>query len=302
MRIYLFPRVETRVVALPRRAAARRAFFTGQRDGVRMVGKSVRWQAVWLAVLAASAVGLAGCASPDTLAAYDDVIADLEENWRHWDAACDPAAVFAMAYLMLNRAVRDELDAGRFHDADRTARWATTFGQLYLDAAAARRAGQPAAAVWQAAFDWGDSNRSTAVEDLLVAMAAHIGHDLPVATWSAGLPAAGREDDFLRVNEVFRAQVHPITLAVADEYSPILDPPVANNVTERIVLSVITRWRDAAWDDAVALDAAPDDAARDVLRTGLVDDALAAGRLFHVPKTQTAPDRTSYCHDQNAAA
>jgi hypothetical protein len=207
--------------------------------------------------------------------------------------------VFALAYWMFNAAVRDELDNGTFVDPDRTARWATDFGRMYLDAADARRAGREAHAVWQAAFDWGDSNRSAALEDLLLAMAAHIGHDLPLATWQAGLPA-GRADDFAHIDDIFRAQMHPIALAVANEYSPFLDPPVSNDVTERVALEIIVRWRAAAWDDAVALTEAPDEAARAEISAELTDDVLFVGRLFQIPKTQTAPERVEYCMAQNA--
>lgn len=236
-----------------------------------------------------------GCFGPPShVQAMDDFVDELEANWDHWHASCKPEAVFAVAYWMLNAAVRDQVAAGAFDHDEAVAAWAIGFGQHYLDAVAAQRARVNASGPWQAAFDWHASGRSWLIEDLLLSMNAHIGHDLVVATHQHDLVERGMEADYFRIDGVFRNETHAIVQRVADLYSPLLRPPVSNNATEAVALQVILEWREAAWEDAVEWHEANETEAAG-FQDRLVDDTLRRAAAFQVPKGDTSEERRAYC-------
>ena len=94
------------------------------------------------------------------------------------EAAGDPRRFFLATYTRTTMAVRDELAAGGFQDAEWVERWDVAFADLYLDALEAHARGKPVARPWAVAFG---AHELHPLRHVLLGMNAHINFDLPQA-------------------------------------------------------------------------------------------------------------------------
>jgi hypothetical protein len=127
------------------------------------------------------------------------------------------------------------------------------FLQRYLDAfdAYERKDLAKVPAPWKAAFDRAVAGNGPVVGDLLLAMNAHINHDLPLTLAATGATQANRAD-YLRFNEVLFANIDGVQNLVAERF---LKPGnlaargdrLAGSLDESATQLTIGRWRNAAW-------------------------------------------------------
>ena len=120
-------------------------------------------------------------------------------------SAGDGGGYFPALYARVTRRVIDEGTAGAFADADRMASFVTGFAARYLDVGRDRGA---APGCWRAAFDVAGDGDLLIVQQLLLAINAHVNFDLPqvvvaVADRTGDLPSI--RPDFEAVNAVLRA-------------------------------------------------------------------------------------------------
>ncbi|MFN3430202.1 MAG: DUF5995 family protein [Candidatus Sericytochromatia bacterium] len=194
----------------------------------------------WLASRPAATVG-EGLARLGTLA-------------RRLESAGDRRAVFASTYFMQIQAFADELKTpGRYQNPAWMEKMVLDFLQRYLDAfdAYERQDFARVPAAWKAAFDRAVEGNGPVVGDLLLAMNAHINHDLPLTLAATGATKAHRAD-YMRFNDVLCNNIDGVQDLVSERF---LKPGnlasrgdrLAGPLDESATGLTIRRWRDAAW-------------------------------------------------------
>ena len=88
---------------------------------------------------------------------------------------------FASTYSRTTASLKSEVERGGFVDNVWAERWDLVFGQLYLDAVDAWRAGGDPPLPWRIAFDASSDHVLPPLRHVLIAMNAHINYDLPQA-------------------------------------------------------------------------------------------------------------------------
>jgi hypothetical protein len=170
------------------------------------------------------------------------------------ESAGDRRAVFASTYHMQIQAFADELKTpGRYQNQAWMEKMVLDFLQRYLDAfdAYERKDVAKVPAPWKAAFDRAVAGNGPVVGDLLLAMNAHINHDLPLTLAATGATQANQAD-YLRFNEVLFANIDGVQNLVAERF---LKPGnlaargdrLAGPLDESATQLTIGRWRNAAW-------------------------------------------------------
>jgi len=147
----------------------------------------------------------------------------LDEYVCKYEAAKDSRAIFTYAYVKITRTLADRLLHTGFEHPEWVAALAEHFAKHYLDALDSwdrNRSEVPPA--WKVVFETIALNRTSVVEDLILAMTAHLVHDLPLALVEVGLDGAGRSHihDFHWVNDVLATDIGPISDGVTARYEP----------------------------------------------------------------------------------
>ncbi|MCB9647939.1 MAG: hypothetical protein H6730_15220 [Deltaproteobacteria bacterium] len=182
---------------------------------------------------------------------------DIEARCRDFDLRQDPRAVFAHVYAYFLRDLAYGLHEQGFEDPDWVVRLGKAFAQRY-DAAMQTYGQGGAPWAWCEAIDLMLSGKLTVVDELLISMGVHIGHDLPRALAQVGLTTPdgrSRIADFHRVNLVLERAIDPIQDRLAERYNPIVGvvDRVLGGMDEEIARAGIRSARGRAWYDAELL-------------------------------------------------
>ena len=131
----------------------------------------------------------------DVLQILDGIIADCK-------AKSDPLGYFPALYRQVTLTVKKGIDTGYFDNGPRMDSFDALFANRYFAAYEAFRSGGQLTKSWQVAFDSTRSGRLIILQDLLVAINAHINLDLGVVTGETfqGPQLAGFHDDFNKIN------------------------------------------------------------------------------------------------------
>jgi len=185
--------------------------------------------------MAESSVPSSAAATPsERVAAVGHRLADWQ---RRCEAARDRRCVCLLAFQMMYEELADRLAAEppTFDDPAWVADLAEVFAGLLftafegIDAAcAACGEGQPdftgVSKPWADVYGVLTDPRASVAEDLICAVVAHIGHDLPVALSQVGLATGDNShvDDFHRINEVLASLTDSVQRAIMVRYAPHL--------------------------------------------------------------------------------
>ena len=165
-------------------------------------------------------------ALPATHAQRLEAIASRLDEYRlRFDRAHDSRAVFTYAYAVMTRRISAELPSAGLADPEWIVALAERFSRRYFEALDAYDADALGSDAWRAVFDGIVGRRTSVLEDLVLAITAHIVHDLPLALRDTGLTAAdGRSHirDFHAVNDMMASTVDTIQNDVARRYSPVI--------------------------------------------------------------------------------
>ncbi len=143
-----------------------------------------------------------------------------------YEAARDSRCVFTYAYAFMTGRLAEELPTAGMEDPEWVVALAETFGARYVAAVTGwddDRESVPAG--WDAVFRTICPRRTSPLEDLVFAMAAHIIRDLPHALTDVGLEdAQGRSHvgDFHAVNRVMGHTVDDMQAAIGERYAHYL--------------------------------------------------------------------------------
>jgi hypothetical protein len=193
-----------------------------------------------------------------------------------WEPVRDRRAIFLTCYLMMTRNMLVHAAGGGFHDTPWMSALLYRFIEYYFDALDAwGRAPDQAPAAWQRAFDATQQPDLHVLQNLMLGVNAHISYDLVYALldvlrpdWDA-LDEARREQrfqDYVIVNRVICETLDAVQDGVVERYSPAMNwvDRGFGRLDEWTTERMIARWREDAWESALALLAAPD-ADRDAL-------------------------------------
>lgn len=174
------------------------------------------------------------------------------------NASGDRRAVFASTYLIQIQAFAADVGKpGSYQNPAWMEKMVLDFLQRYLDAfdAYERQDFAHVPAAWKVAFDRAVAADGPVMGDLLLAMNAHINHDLPI-TLAATQAGASVKADYLRFNDVLEANIGGVQDLVANRFlkpgslaakgDRLLGP-----IDEAATDMTIRRWRDAAWTNGL---------------------------------------------------
>lgn len=166
------------------------------------------------------------------------------------------SGLFAAMYRQVTVTVRQEVEAGRFDDDARMARFVALFADRYLTAFQTWAAGQQPTRSWRAAFRATERRDAVILQHLLLGMNAHINLDLAIvaATISPGDSIESLKADFGRVNDILQRLMDPIRDCVT-RFSPLLHVlwAVGGDADDEILNFSIRVARRDAWQQAVTL-------------------------------------------------
>lgn len=182
---------------------------------------------------------------------------------KKWQSARDRRVVFAHTYFLMTTNMLDALKAGQFHDRAWVGGLLDRFAEYYFDALEKfEEAPHNAPSVWRVAFEVAKNPDTFVVQHLLLGVNAHINYDLSSSlidvmrdewpTYDA-IRKRQRYEDHTRVNDIIATTFDDAQELVIARYSPSLDRLMhaAMAFDEIMVSSLITSWREQAWQQAV---------------------------------------------------
>jgi hypothetical protein len=224
----------------------------------------------------------------------DDVVHGLGVVEGSFRQQRDRRSAFPTLYGVISVAVRERVAQRLFEDNDWVARYAVAFANLYRVALEHYDAGRLAEVprAWQLCFDFAASGNGLVLQDLLLAVNAHINHDLAFAlsAVSIGPDRASRHRDHARVNQIFASAIDTATERIAGLYAPGLRTidEGAGQLDEMIGLFSIEVARESAWEGAVALANAQNDTERRLTSKLISSRAAVMARLIRAPSLNPA--------------
>ena len=193
----------------------------------------------------------------------DAGIRRLDRLATELEAKGDRRALFPRVYLLQLRGFVEDLKTpGRYEDPAYMTHLVRVFLDRYFVAydayASGDRANTPEP--WRRAFDEAARGPARPARDLMLAMTAHIAHDLPLAIVDAG-STPRNQADYLKFNQVLASKIDDVQ-ALLEEATPGGRGSLAGladrwlyRVDEIAAGKLMVQWRDTAWEDARALQA-----------------------------------------------
>jgi hypothetical protein len=160
-----------------------------------------------------------------TVASRLDAIAErLDSYVARYERARDSRCVFAYAYAIMTRRIRDEIHLSGLADPEWVVALAEAFAARYFQALDDFDQNEPLSPAWDKVFRAILDRRTSVLEDLLFGITAHIVHDLPLALVDVGLTTNGRSHihDFHAINEMMSGTIDTMQDQVARRYGPVI--------------------------------------------------------------------------------
>jgi uncharacterized protein DUF5995 len=220
----------------------------------------------------------------------DEVLAALTVIIGDARAKASRVGYFAAIYRRVTQSVKDGIAAGRFENGPLMEHLDIAFANRYLDAVADFQAGRQPMRSWAIALEASTNRFPLILQQLLVAMNAHINLDLGIATAAVapGDRLPGIKADFDQINGVLAALVGTVEREIG-EVSPGIH--LLEELGLRTETSIINfdmeKARDLAWQTAQRLAATP--ATQEAAAIELLDFKVAAfGQLLIHPPAPIA--------------
>ncbi len=229
------------------------------------------------------------------VADIDGVLSRLETIIADTKQRRDPLGCFAALYRQVTLRVRDGITNGLFDDGPRMSRFDAQFANAYFTAYRQFTSQQRPSRSWKLAFDLARSDDTIILQDLLLAINAHINLDLGVVTGTTFGPAQlkGFHDDFDRINDIL-ASLIPLARKTVEQFSPRLTEltAIGGPEVELTLQFSVDVARDEAWRAATLVSNTPG-----VLRTLLTDTLDTRAKLLgRVIATPAEPVRSVIRH------
>jgi hypothetical protein len=215
----------------------------------------------------------------------DDVLEILATIVADTKARRDPLGYFPALYRQVTLRVKAGIEQGIFDDGPRMARFDALFANAYFTAYQKYRVGEQPSRAWQFAFDRSTSGSLIILQNLLLAINAHINLDLGVVSGQAfpGAELGLFHGDFNRINEILGSLI-PAARTAVEQFSPLLSDLTAiggDEVAPALEFSVDAA-RDEAWCAATLISLTPTEV-RPVAIGALDAKAKLLGRVVADP-------------------
>ena len=197
--------------------------------------------------------------APECGAVGLDCIIWVEEQLAAWEAffGCDHRAVFATVYrtLIHENRLYLEREPDFIEDPAALGYVGVEFYKLYDKAMRDYINGDPVTPSWQVAMDATQSGDWTGLQDLFLAINAHVQGDMPyaVAGYGLNLPdGRSRKPDHDQFNEVLNDAYDAVLGAVAERYDPFAKTYddaglIVDNLAGQMLVAL---WREGVWRNA----------------------------------------------------
>jgi hypothetical protein len=194
--------------------------------------------------------------APSQAQDIDQVLSALAEIVASARAANSAMGYFPALYHQVTLAIKQGVAQGFFDDGPRMERLDTVFADRFLAARQTFLAGGQPSRCWRVAFEATKSDQLIIIQDLLVAMNAHINFDLGIAAAQVcpGDSIATLQGDFDKINQLL-AKLLPAAEAVVGRFSPLiglLDQIGGRDETQILNFSMDAARADA-WNHALIL-------------------------------------------------
>ena len=215
----------------------------------------------------------------------DDVLKLLAAIVADTKARKDPLGYFPALYRQVTLRVKAGITAGDFDNGPRMARFDAQFANAYFTAYDQYRSNKTPSRVWQFAFDRARGGRTIILQNLLLAINAHINLDLGVVTGTTFAPAKLDDfhDDFNKINALL-ASLIPLARNAVEDFSPLLAEltEVGGPDVARALEFSVDAARDEAWRAATLVSLTPGQA-RPLVVGALDGKAKLLGRVVADP-------------------
>jgi hypothetical protein len=233
----------------------------------------------WLAAGSGGALGRAATLLDPQLAVQSipELVDRLGGLIARFDAARSRLSVYPTVYLDVSRRFATAISTpGFFGEPDFVKNLDLHFATLYLRALEAFEGGRTRdiPLTWAVTLQAASDDRTSILQDILLALNVRLNHDLPIALHLAGVTAgdsATRVADYLRIHELFHASIDPVQRILARKYSRFLGflDFIGGPIDEYLIDSTYIHARDGALEKARALARLPSDGARRELLANL---------------------------------
>jgi hypothetical protein len=215
----------------------------------------------------------------------------IGEMWRRFHQvvpSCDHNSIFSLTYLRVTEDVRTAMGHDFWPDDNWINRQDALFARSYFLAYDNFRAGrlEYVPESWRIAFGAGAGQEVQGIGNLLLSMNAHVNRDFPFIIYRTGIDYADgrtRKPDHDAYNARLRQLYKPMLAELARRFDPSIDdydvPGVV--VDDDTFYSLLTEWRENAWDYAVMLDQAKNDAERRAVAEEIENNANNWANLIY---------------------
>jgi len=235
--------------------------------------------------------------SNESIASLVALTQDMQDRWLRLDGECSTSAVFADLYLWMTRGGLQTVQEGYYDDGNAMANLIVVFASRYIAAIDTYYNGSTPSPPWQQAFNFGATNRSSAYDDVMLGINAHINYDLGIAVYTSGYGDEwwDRKTDYDRINDLLANITDPSLCDMGTRYDATLKPTVINIVENEAVLQIFVEWRNNAWNNGLSLFNKTDDERSDI-ETNMSNQAVLIAQAYETPSLfSTAPSRIAYC-------
>lgn len=193
----------------------------------------------------------------------------MSQQIEQWETAVDRRAIFLTCYQQMTENMLIGLTQGAFHDAAWVSQLLHHFADYYFAALAAYDEGSPATPViWQQVHATARRAEAHVLQDLFLGVNAHINYDLVLTLvdllqdeWVQMSPSQRerRFQDYCMVNDVIARTIDAVQDNVVEVWSPGMDAvdKMLGRLDERLVVRLLTNWRQHVWQQAVLMMEAP---------------------------------------------
>ena len=219
------------------------------------------------------------------------------------ELGCDHRAIFPVTYAHVTRLVGDALRDQGFY---RYPKWliyqdvvfANSFFRAFEDAAA----GKPVPPAWQVAFDAWEQGDTSAGQDMLLGINAHVQRDMPFVLAEIGLhtrKGVSRKPDHERGNLVLSRSYDPIVDDIGTHYDPLVSTVDASPspLDDLGFLQLVRGWREGVWRNAERLLNAATPEEYEHVAQSIETNAEVWARAYVAPTPPGlyGPSRDAYC-------
>jgi len=218
----------------------------------------------------------------------DRTIGEMYRRFHDVVPFCDDNNVFSLTYLRVTEDIRAGIHEGFYPDKHwinyLDAIFARTYFLGYDNYMAGRIDLVPPA--WRIAFDAGRNESVKGIGNLLLSMNAHINRDFPFVLYQAGVTrnnGSSRKDEHDSGNQRLRALYKPMITELTERFDESIDDYdiPGSEADDEALFSILVDWRETAWQNALRLAAAKDDAERRQVGQSIEEYAVNTARAIY---------------------